>query len=179
MLQHHRVDIPCEGMLGIPMAVDDDQQRQFLVSVREVSSGSSDLAGLLREQKHTAKAHNKRIKAALLDGEGLRATIKDVTKARGQRPQNRGSVRTSIACRHTVCLGAWSSGMIRASGARGRGFDSRSSHVAPSHKPREQPGSRGTRAPPTQANEPGARECLEENEGAAVSEEEGAHADGP
>ena len=57
-------------------------------------------------------------------------TIKDLAKAHGQRPQNRGSVCAN-ACRH-VHMGAWSSGMIRASGARGRGFDSRSSpsHVA-------------------------------------------------
>ena len=76
-----------------------------------------------------------------------------------------------------MCLGAWSSGMIRASGARGRGFDS---HSSPSHVAHvaARAASRGTRSN-AQANEPGARECLEENEGAAVSAEEGAHADGP
>ena len=55
-------------------------------------------------------------------------TIKDLAKALGGVRITGGSVRT-IACRH-VHMGAWSSGMIRASGARGRGFDSRSS---PSH----------------------------------------------
>ena len=55
------------------------------------------------ESKSTQQKHNKRIRAALLDGDGLRATIKDFAKARGQRPQNRGSsVRTSIACRHEL-----------------------------------------------------------------------------
>ena len=61
-------------------------------------------------------------------------TIKDLAKAHGQRPQpgaacaHRRATGRSNTCRRV--LGAWSSGMIRASGARGRGFDSRSS---PSH----------------------------------------------
>ena len=59
-------------------------------------------------------------------------TIKDFAKAHGQRPQNRGSAN---ACRH-VHMGAWSSGTIRASGARGRGFDSRSSPAGQSRDAR-------------------------------------------
>ena len=66
-------------------------------------------------------------------------TIKDLAKALGS-VRNTGAACAN-ACRH-VHMGAWSSGMIRASGARGRGFDSRSS---PSSHTRAKPQRRRSR----------------------------------
>ena len=121
--RHHRVHDP--GRDG-----DDDNS----LSVRATFPDEPRPGRLASRAKAHSKARNKQIgQPYWTESVCLRATIKDFAKARGQRPQNRGSVRTSIACRHVaMCLGAWSSGMIRASGARGRGFDSRSSpsHVA-------------------------------------------------
>ena len=123
-----RSNIPCEDTLDIPMTLD-------ATATTIPSPISSNIPeprpGWLASEQSNAEHTQQANRAALLDGECLRATTKDVTKARGQRPQNR------MQCAHSshaamMCLGAWSSGRIRASGARGRGFDSRSSpsHVA-------------------------------------------------
>ena len=96
-----RSNISCEDVLGMPMAVDEGGDGANSFYVRE--SFQSPTWQACFESKSTQQKHNKRIRAALLDGDGLRATIKDFAKARGQRPQNRGSsVRTSIACRHEL-----------------------------------------------------------------------------
>ena len=128
---HHRVNIPCEDVLDTPMSVDDDGDGANSLSDRKVLE--LNLAGL--QKRHTASTKQAN-RAALLDGACLRATIKDFTKARGQRPQNRGGVCAPASHAAMMCLGAWSSGMIRASGARGRGFDSRSSPAGQSRDAR-------------------------------------------
>ena len=88
-----RSNIPCEDTLDIPMTLDATATTipsPISSNIPEPRPG-----WFASEQSNTPQStHNKRIKA-LLDGECLRATIKDVTEARGQRPQNRGSVCTS------------------------------------------------------------------------------------
>ena len=51
---HHRVNIPCEDMPDTPWLGKKSAKATIPCYVREVSQ-SPDLAGLLREQKHTAK----------------------------------------------------------------------------------------------------------------------------
>ena len=52
---HHRVHIPCEDMLDIPMAVEEDGDGANSCPV-EKSPWSSDLAGLL-QSKSTQQKH--------------------------------------------------------------------------------------------------------------------------
>ena len=139
-----RSNIPCEDMLDIPMTVETHGDGANSLSDRGKFQ-SPELAGLLREQKHTAKTHNKQIGQPYWTESASEQPPRTSPGRAGSVRRTGACVRTSIACRHVVmCLGAWSSGRIRASGARGRGFDSRSSPIA--HRT-SCASSRGTRAP--------------------------------
>ena len=92
------------------MAVDDDGDGANSLPDAE-GSRAPDLAGLLREQKHHSKARNKQAGQPYCAESGLRATIKDVTKARGQRPQNRGNACAPAS--HAAMLQcAWELGLV-------------------------------------------------------------------
>ena len=118
-------------MLGTPMTLDATATTipsPISSNIPEPRPGR-----LASEQSNTPQStHNKQIGQPYCAESGLRATIKDFAKARGQRPQNRGNACAPASHAAMKRKGAWSSGRIRASGARGRGFDSRSS---PSHTP--------------------------------------------
>ena len=67
---------------------------------------------LASEQSNTPQStHNKQIGQPYCAESGLRATIKNVTKARGQRPQNRGNACAPAS--HAAMLQcAWELGLV-------------------------------------------------------------------
>ena len=142
-----RSNISCEDMLGIPMAVDDDRWRQFLVSVREVSQ-SSELAGYFRAKASQQKAHNKLIRQPYWTESASEHSSRT-------SPRRAGSVRKTGAASHAAMLQcAWELGLVAGYALREREVVG-SIPAVPLSPHRticcEQPGSRGTRAPPTQA----------------------------
>ena len=145
---HHRVKIPCEDVLDTPLAVDDDGDGANSLSARNFQSSAS--GWLCFRAKASQQSTQELNRAALLDGEWSQSNHQHPRQGAGAASAKTGAACAPASHAAMMCLGAWSSGMIRASGARGRGFDSRSSPSHTSHKLREQPGSRGTRAP-TQA----------------------------
>ena len=122
-------------MLDIPMTLDGSDGDNSLCPFEKFPRGRAPTWQACFGAKTHSKSTLQASRAALLDGECLsQSNHQHPRQGAGAASANRGSsVRTSIACRHVaMCVGAWSSGMVRASGARGRGFDSRSSpsHVA-------------------------------------------------
>ena len=123
-------------MLDIPMAVDDKRDGANSLSavrLRNFQEHRIWLACFRLRAAHTAKARNKQAGQPYWTESVSEQPSRTAPRRAGSVRKTGACVRTSIACRHVaMCLGAWSSGRIRASGARGRGFDSRSSpsHVA-------------------------------------------------
>ena len=107
-----RSNIPCEDMLDIPMAVDDKRDgANSLSAVRLRNFQEHRIWQACFRAKASQQSTQQASRAALLDGECLRATIKDCTKARGQRPQNRGNACAPAS--HAAMLQcAWELGLV-------------------------------------------------------------------